>query len=37
MTQPSTDFLELNLSDTNIDPNIQNGEKDINHDYLASP
>ena len=37
ITQPSIDLLELNLSDTNTDSNIQNDEKDISPDYLASP
>ena len=37
MTQPNIDFLELNLSDTNLDSIVQNDEKDINYDYLASP
>ena len=29
--------MELNLSYTNTNPNIQNNEKDRSHDYLASP
>ena len=37
MTQPSIDFLELNLSNTNSVTIVQNDEKDINSNYLASP
>ena len=37
MTQPSIDFLESNLSNTNSNSNFQNDEKDTNPDYLASP
>ena len=37
MTQPSIDWLEFNLSNTNLDSIVQNDEKDINLDYLASP
>lgn len=37
MTQPNIDFLELNLSYTNSNSIVQNDEKDINSDYLASP
>ena len=37
MTQPSIDFLEINLSDTSTGPDIENNEKEICVDYLASP
>ena len=37
MTQPSIDFLELNLSDTSVVSEIENNEKEICADYLTSP
>ena len=36
MTQPSINFLEINLSDTSTSPDIQNNEKYNFLDYLAS-
>ena len=36
MTQPSIDFLEINISDASVGPDIQNKEKEICPNYLDS-
>lgn len=36
MTHPSIYFLEINFLDTNAGPDIQNNEKEVCLDYLAS-